>query len=440
MPAETAEHLPMTPAAHRASFFRQSGWLMIANIAAGQLMWGLHFLTHAIPEEEYRLFVILLSLVMCIPAMPLQMVFAKQTAWALATHRERELSGMIRLIGLGIFALWLTAALVVFVYQGPILNRWQITNPAALWITAVVVLLSLLGPMLGGVLQGQQNFLWLGWSMMLNGVGRLAPSIFAVLVLGWYSTGMMAGVLLGLVLGSGICLWQTRAIWSAPAQPFDWRGLLAQVVPLMLGFAAFQFLFTADTMFVGSYFNSGSDKDLVAFYGSAGTLSRALMWLVGPLASVMFPRIVHSAARSEKNDLMSLVLTGTAVMAIGGAISLNFVGPWVVTIVNGTRYVAQVSALLPWYAGAMVPLALANVLINNLLARSSFRIVPALCVLAVAYGFGMNYALAHSHHLVTALKVMAVSNLLLLAICAWHTWAQKPGTEGQIPAQSPKSA
>jgi O-antigen/teichoic acid export membrane protein len=431
MPAETAEYPTMTPAAHRASFFRQSGWLMIANIAAGQLMWGLHFLTHSIPEEEYRLFVILLSVVMCVPTLPLQMVFAHQTARALATHRERELAGQIRLIGLGIFVLWLAATAGVFFLQGPILDRWQITNPASLWITAAVVLLSMLGPMVGGVLQGQQNFLWLGWSMILNGVGRVGLAVIAVLVLGCYSTGMMAGVLFGLVLSSVVCLWQTRAIWSAPTQPFDWRGLLGQVVPLMLGFAAFQFLFTADTIFVGSYFNSGTDKDLVAFYGSAGTLSRALMWLVGPLASVMFPRIVHSAARSEKNNLMGLVLAGTAVLAISGAISLHFLGPWVVRFVNGAKYVAQVSALLPWYAGAMVPLALANVLINNLLARSSFKVVPGLCLLAAAYGFGLNYALAHSHHVVTALKVMAVSNLLLLAICAWHTWVQKPEAQGQ---------
>ena len=76
----------------------------------------------------------------------------------------------------------------------------------------------------------------------------------------------------------------------------------------MLGFGAVQFLFTADTMFVKAYF-SGDDA---AFYVSAGTLSRALMWLVLPLATVMFPKIVHSVARSEKSNLLGVVLLGTA--------------------------------------------------------------------------------------------------------------------------------
>jgi O-antigen/teichoic acid export membrane protein len=186
----------------------------------------------------------------------------------------------------------------------------------------------------------------------------------------------------------------------------------------MLGFAAFQFLFTADTMFVKGYFN----EDDAGFYFSAGTLSRALMWLVGPLASVMFPRIVHSAAKSEKSDLMGTVLVGTMVLAAGGAVCLGFLGPWVVRFVNGGSYVQVASSLLPWYAGAMVPLAVANVLLNNLLARSMFKVVPSLCILAVAYGF----ALTRFHDsMVTVLKTLGVFNVLLLAVCAWFTWGMR---------------
>lgn len=440
MPAKAADNPPLTEAAHRASFFRQSGWLMIANIAGGQLMWGVHFLSHAksVPAEEYRLFVILLSVVMCIPTIPMQMVFAHQTARALATRRERELAGMIRLIAFGIFGLWLLAALAVYAFQGSIMNQWQITNAGVLWITLGVVLLSLWAPMLGGVLQGQQNFLWLGWSQILNGVGRVGMAAFLVLALGGRSTSMMIGVLFGLGVSAAICLWQSRAVWSVRALPFNRRSLLGEVVPLMLGFAAFQFLFTGDTIFVGSYFNAGDDQKLAAFYGSAGTLSRALMWLVGPLATVMFPRIVHSTARSEKSNLMTLVLAGTAVLAIAGAGALAVLGPFVVKVVNGQAYVEQASKLLPWYAGAMVPLALANVLVNNLLARSSFKIVPALCVLAVAYGFGLNYALAHSHELVTALKAMAASNVVLLGLCVLYTRAGRGTPESNV--QSPEPA
>ena len=67
----------------------------------------------------------------------------------------------------------------------------------------------------------------------------------------------------------------------------------------------------------------------------------------------------------------------------------------------------------------MVPLAVANVLLNNLLARSQVKVVPALCVLAVAYAF----ALSRFHDTpVMVIQTLGACNLALLAVCAWYTW------------------
>src|SRR5215471_21034869 len=121
MLAEKVESVPTAPAPHKGAFFRQSGWLMFANIAGGLLMWVVHFLSKAksVPASEYGVFVTLLAVAMCVPTMPMQMVMAQQTARALATHRERELAGTIRMVWLGTFLLTLLFALVVFVFQKP---------------------------------------------------------------------------------------------------------------------------------------------------------------------------------------------------------------------------------------------------------------------------------------------------------------------------------
>jgi O-antigen/teichoic acid export membrane protein len=348
------------------------------------------------------------------------MVLAQQTAKALATQRQGELSGLIRLLWLGTFLLWLAAVVVAVLLQAKIVSHWKITNPAALWIMLPALLLSLWLPMFSGVLQGQQNFLWMGWVAMINGIGRVIVAAAAVMALGWFAAGMMSGVLLGLGVAVGLAVWQSRALWLATPLPFDWRAVMRQVIPLMLGFGAFQFLFTGDTMFAKTYF----DSDTVGFYGSAGTLSRALMWLVGPLATVMFPKIVHSEARAEGTDLMGVVLMGTALLAVAGAVGLSVLGPWVVKIMSGGAFVKIASSVLPWYASAMVPLSLANVLLNNLMARSRFGVVPLLCVLALAYA----WALTRFHDtLVMLLQTLGCFNLMLLAICAWFTWRGKKG-------------
>jgi O-antigen/teichoic acid export membrane protein len=411
---------PAASASQHGHFFRQSGWLMITNVGGGALMYAVHFLAKSknVSVAEYGAFGVMLAVAMCVPNLPLQMVFAQQTAKALATNRERELAGMIRLAWLGTLGLCLLLAAGVWVGQADILAAWKLTSPAELWITVLVVLFSLWLPLFSGLLQGQQNFFWLGWTNIFNSVARLSVAAGLVILVGWGAVGMMVGVCLGLVLATGVGIWQTRHLWRLPAQPFDRRSLLAQIVPLMLGFGAVQFLFTADMLFVRAYFPG----DETGYYLSAGTMSRALMWLVVPLATVMFPKIVHSVARSEKSNLLGLVLLGTGILAAGGALGLTVLGPWIIKVVYKDSYVQVASSVLPWYAWAMVPLSLAYALVNNLLARSQFRIVPALVVLAAAYGV----ALTQFHDsLVTVLKTLGVFNLLLLAVCAWFTWGVK---------------
>lgn len=412
---------PSAPHQH-AAFFRQSGWLMIASIGSGFLFWTTHLLSKKISVAEYGAFGVMLAVAMCVPNMPLQMVFAQQTAQALAAGRRRELAGKIRLAWLGTFGLTLLLTAAMAAWHGQIQAAWKLPNQAGLWITLAVVMLSFWLPMFLGLLQGKQDFFWMGWVNVLNAIGRISVAATLVLFFNGASTQMIAGVAIGLLIAVGIGIWQTRDLWWLQAEPFNVRELLAQIVPLMLGFGAVQFLFTADTMYVKHYFS----EDDSGFYVGAGTLSRALLWLVLPLATVMFPKIVHSVALSQKSNLLKLVMAGTAILAAGGAVGLTVLGPFVIRLAFKESYVPVAAAILPWYAWAMVPLSLANALVNNLLARSQFRIVPVLILLAVVYGFALTY---FHDSLITVLKTLGIFNVLLLAACGWFTWRDKVAME-----------
>src|SRR5437588_4765555 len=222
MLAEKAENPAVTPVTHRASFFRESGWLMIANVTGGALNWAVHFMAKRTGPTEYGVFLAFLAVAMCIPSMPLQLVFAQQTAKGIATDRQPQLARLIRLTWLATFLFWAVSAVVVLIFQGTILERWKIPNPAALWVAVPMVLFSIWGPIFSGVLQGQQNFLWLGWSMILNAVVRLGVAVLAVLALGGYATGMLTGVLLGMAVAALIGIWCTRDLWIGHSLPFEW--------------------------------------------------------------------------------------------------------------------------------------------------------------------------------------------------------------------------
>ena len=420
-----AETIPLTASAHRSSFFRQSGWLMIANIGGGALMWAVHFLTGFLRPGQYGDFGAFLAFLMLLPNIPLQMTLTQQTAKALANNTQQQLSAIIRMFLLGSALIWLLGSVVVFCFRNDILAHLKVTDPSGVWVTLVIVLFALWLPMFWGMLQGQQNFLWLGWSMIINAIGRFGIAALAVIVFNAGATGMMVGVLVGFVAAVGLAGWHSRRLILTPPQSFDPRGLLRQVIPMLIAFVGFQILFTADTILVKDFFPK-ADAD---YYVGAGTLSRALLWLVLPLASVMFPRLVHSDTKSEKSNLMGMVLLGTAILSIAGALGLALLGPVVVPLIPGAfkNNAAQICRLLPWYGAAMVPLAVSNVLLNQLLARPDSKLPLAATVLSAAVGY--LFALYRFHpHPVTVLQVMGLANLVLLAICGAFSLRKKPQT------------
>src|SRR5215469_5619978 len=150
----TIDHKP------HAAFFRQSGWMMMATILAGMLTFGLHFLNKKISDADYAIFVTLMAMVTCVPTMPLQMVFAQQSAEALAVNRERQLAGMIRLAWMWTVVLWIVAAVAILACSGAIVDRWQLGSAWGLWLALPAILANLWTPLFSGVLQGRQDFFW----------------------------------------------------------------------------------------------------------------------------------------------------------------------------------------------------------------------------------------------------------------------------------------
>jgi hypothetical protein len=429
--ALTIDHKP------HAAFFRQSGWLMIANIVGGLATLCVHPLNKKMDPAEYSAFGVLLMMTAVLPTIPFQMVFAQQTAQKLAIDRPRQLAGMMRIAWLGTFIVWAVAATIIFLRRNDIAAGWHLPSVTGLLVTLPVLLASIWMPMFFGGVQGRQDFFWLGWAQLLSGVGRLAFAAFFVLVFHAGAAGMMTGALVGVGLGAMIGIGRTRDLWSAPSEPFEWKPLMRQVVPLLLGFGAFQFLFASDTMFTSAHFTGDTMKP----YIEAGTLSRGLLWVVLPMATVMFPKLVHAHTKSEKTNLFNIVILGTAIMGVCGLIGLWAFGPIAIKIVYSSTDVPAAMALIPWYAAAMVPLGMATVMVNDLMARAKFQVVPFMVALAVADGFTMPYMLSHYHErgLVVPLQTIGVFNLLLFGVCALFTWG-KFGQKKSEPARIPATA
>ena len=410
----------------KSTFFRQGGWMVIATVGSGVFLWAVHLFSKIIPPAEYGVMGTMFQLLNCmsIPAIGLQMVFAQQSAAVINEEQHRQLAAAARAVAKAVFVLWLAAVGVVAWRQEQLVVLWKMSNPLTLWMTLGCALVLLWQPILGGVAQGRQNFLWLGWASIAAGAGRFAGAGIIVMLLGGWAAGIVGAALLGVLASLAVLAWQGRDVFTGSATGFVWSAWLRRVLPLTLGFGAGQVLFSADQLFVQGSFSAA----VTGPYTTAGTLARALVAFTGPLAAVMFSRVARSVATKETTTMLPLTLGCTALMAGGGALALSVLSPFIIKLGFNPRFVT-IAPLVPWFAWAMVPLTLAFVLVNNLMARERFRVVPWLAAVAVGYVLTLWLRVPELAKLPDSLaafrgvvQLLGGFNLLLLAVAAGFTW------------------
>jgi O-antigen/teichoic acid export membrane protein len=402
------------------SFFRQSGWMLFASTAAGALFALVQIVAQRMPateSQQYALFSALMEGLgqLAIPALGLQTLFAQQTVMAQTEVQRRQLAGAVRGVLGGMVAIWLIVAAAAYLFQARLLAAYKITQPGALWITLVLALVMLVQPVFYGVLQGRQHFLWLGWATLANSAGRLLTVSLIVLWLGGQALGVMGGVLAGALVSLAIVIIHGASACRGPRAPFAWRAWFKRVLPLTLGLGAPTFMFTQDMLVVQKYFTDDTNA-----YSAARVIGRALVFLTVPMTAVMFPKIVHSISRAESTSVGRQALLASA--AIGGLAALGCtIFPELPLRVLSPPAYWKLAWLVPWFAWCMLPLALAYILVNGLLARECYRVVPWLVLVAVGYGL----ALSRFHaSFLQVVQVFGVFSLLLMGTCLAFTWLE----------------
>jgi O-antigen/teichoic acid export membrane protein len=379
----------------KSTFFKQSGWLVIATGACGAFLILVYPVLRAMPVPERGIFMSLLRVFAVLGAatVGLQIIMAQDAAAAITPESRRELGKAVRSVSHAILGLWSLMALLCIVFQNPIAAALKISNKTALWVTLGLALAQLFLPFLQGLLQGFQNFAWLGWSIILNGVGRFAGICLMVFVFKSHSSGALFGALIGLASAVLIAFWPCRKFFSATDGNFDWFAWFCRVVPLTLGMGASLVLLNADVIFVQWNF----PKDIAPYYSAVAMVGVGLVTFTGPVATVMFPKLVRSVAQSQESNSLALALAGTILLGLAGAILCTLLPsvPLRILYFNQPEFWVS-SQLVPWFIWAMLPVTIANVLISNLLARQRFQAVPWLAATAAGYGLSLHLYLTHA--------------------------------------------
>ena len=379
-----------SPRREQLSFFRQSGWMLVANLLGGAFFTFVHTPVGQIAKipdigkSEYATFGALLDslILLSIPAAGLQAAFAQLASGAVSADLRDRLRSTLRSVLLVVVSLWCFAALTAVLRLGWLQQVFQVREPWAIGFILVTALVQLVYPVFAGLLQGTQNFFWLGNAIIASGAGRLLCVSTAVLVFGALAAGALAGVMLGALAALSLAVWASRAHWWGLSQATrDWSWVRPRLA-LTLGLAAGSVMLSADSTFVQSAF---SDDDR-ALYIAAGRVGRALVFLTMPVALVLFPHVARSASTGRPTDALRLALGATLGTGIAAALVCTAVpGLTIYLQFFGNPVFQPAAELVPLFCWCMLPLTAAYTLVNNLLARRRFAAVPWLLLVAAGY-------------------------------------------------------
>jgi len=177
----------------------------------------------------------------------------------------------------------------------------------------------------------------------------------------------------------------------------------------------------ADVIVVRPFF-----PDQSGLYNAVAVIGRALMFFIIPMTQVMFPKVVQAAAKSETTDAMTHALGATAFIGAAAALGCTLLPELPLRILFGPEFLPA-KALVWVYAWCMIPVTLANVLINNLMARRHYHAVPWLVAIALGYATalvivaGRAQGLAPMQAFRSIVLTFGAFGVLLLAVTVWFT-------------------
>jgi len=416
-----------------SAFLRQSSWMVISTFTRGMMMAMVHTVARKMGSAEYSTFVTLLRMliVLGIPTVAMQTIFARQSAGVTNDVQQRRLVATVRAILLGTFLVWMVFAIAILAATRPLSHLFKVSNPAAIYFMLAIGLVGLWVPVAKGLLQGQHQFFGLGWLQICDGLGRFGFMVLLILVFGGKAAAAMFAVLVGQLGTISIGAWLTYSIWSVrPATAFDWKGWLGDALPLTLGMGTVILMSSLDMLFVQGLF---TDTRQTALYGGAMLTGFAIIQFIAPVALVMFARVAKSAARSEGSASLGLTLKATILFGVLAGIGCTILPGLPLRLMYfGNPEMWKAAPLVPWFAWALLPWTVANVLVQNLLAHGRYKAVLGLVLMPPAYAAAL---CLQAPSLVTmnifdafirVIQTLGVACTILCLVAAWFTRRPKP--------------
>jgi O-antigen/teichoic acid export membrane protein len=241
-----------------------------------------------------------------------------------------------------------------------------------------VVLLVVFASINRGVIQGEQRFITQSTLLILDAAVRVTCAV-ALISVGVGATGAVLALGIGLAASYAASVPQVRALLSGPVDQFDTRHIFRFAGPVAAAILGITFLYTVDVLLVKHFF----DSQLSGIYGSVSTLGKMIFMVTASITGAMFPRVTSLQAQGASGSRTLLVSVGAIALVASGFLAVFVLAPSFVLLPFGPQFEAA-GQYLPVFGTAMCLFAIANLLVNYLLAMEDNRFVVVLPAAAIS--------------------------------------------------------
>jgi O-antigen/teichoic acid export membrane protein len=149
--------------------------------------------------------------------------------------------------------------------------------------------------------------------------------------------------------------------------------------PTLVCLISYAILVNVDMAVVRHYHSSEA-----AQYSAASLFGRSIGWMIAPLCAVLFPHVWNEQQEETNRALLLKFLFAAIALGVAGALVCTASHGLLTWLILG-RSEPTVSELIPLCAWAMLPIGVANVFLNFVMARGRYGFVLVFVAVATLY-------------------------------------------------------
>jgi O-antigen/teichoic acid export membrane protein len=308
---------------------------------------------------------------------------------------------------------------------GGVKEFFHIQDSALYYILGAIAFISLMVTVVRGILQGLQDFMGLGATMITDAFTRLIFLYVLVSAFSLGARGALATTFVGAAVSFLIGFVLLRGIYGKRGEETEVirkRDIVFYALPVFLSMLGFALLSYMDVFMVKHFFPSYE----AGLYSATSMIGKAFLYFPSAIALTLFPKV--SESHELNKDTISLLgksMALTAVISLGGIVFCFFFPKVIIGLMFGQKFYA-IEPVVKIFGAAILPLVLFNVFQNYSLAVHKYAFIYIMYLGIAVYAAALWFFHGTFYQVVAVLFMVNLAILLFGLISLYFDKKVKP--------------